>query len=100
MTPLPLPLPLLLITHLMEVLMLLRALANQLPEVLEPAACTGSVLARRNRPGCRVGNEADEVAWTVAVHCPSVARHQLHANVAQEGNQVRHAPGAGPLGEC
>lgn len=94
---LPLPLSTLLITHLMKILMFLRALSDQLPKVLEATARTRSVLTVRNRSWSGVGNEADKVARPVAVDSATVAGHQFHAYVAEEGNQVCHAPGSCPL---
>ena len=46
---LALPLSTLLIAYLVEILVLLGALANQLAEILEPTTRAGSVLAVRNR---------------------------------------------------
>ena len=94
---LPLPLSTLLIAYFVEVLVLLRALANQLAEVLEMTASTRSVLAVRDRSWCGVCNKADEVARAVATNSPTLAAHQLHADVTEEGDQIGHAPGSCPL---
>lgn len=93
-----LPLPaLLLITHLVEILMLLSALANQLAELLEPTTRTRPVLAVRNRSWCGVSDEADEVARPIAVDGAAVAGHEFHPDVAEEGDQICHAPRTSPV---
>lgn len=94
---LALPFATLLIAHLVEVLVLLCALADQLPEVLESTARTRSILAVGNRSGCGVGDEADEVARSVTVDSATLAGHELHADVTEEGDEVSHAPGSCPL---
>ena len=94
---LALPLSTLLIAHLVEILVFLRTLSDQLPEVLEATAGTRSVLAVRNWSWCCVGNKANEISWSITIDSAAFATHQLHADVAEEGNQISHAPGSCPL---
>ena len=94
---LALPLATLLIAHFVEILVLLRTITNHLPEILEPAACARAVLTGWDRSRGGVGDEADEVARAVTVDGAAVTCHHLHTDVAEEGDQIGHAPGACPL---
>jgi hypothetical protein len=76
------------ITHLVEVLMRLRSLANQLLKVLKVAACTRSILAVWDRSWRRVRNESNIGAWAVAMHSTPLAGHLLHADVTEEGDEI------------
>lgn len=74
------------ITHLMEILMFLRALSDQLEEIFKSTTSTRSILAVGNRSRCRVRNEADELAGSIAGDGTTIASHFLHANMAKEWN--------------
>lgn len=93
---LPLP-PLLLITHLMEILMLLRPLPNQLPKLLKPTTRTRPILTVRNRPRGGISDEANKIARPIAVDGTPVAGHEFHTHVAEERDQIRHAPRPCPI---
>lgn len=91
----------LLITNLVKILMLRRPLPNKLPELLKRTTRPRPTLTLRNRPWCRIRNEPHILARpSVAIsinRTTPIATHLLHADVAQERDQVGHAPGARPV---
>jgi hypothetical protein len=80
-------------TNLMVILMAPRAILNNIPKLLKRTASTRSILAVRQRSRRLVGHKTDEVLRSTL----AVARDLLHADVAQERNEIAHSPGASPV---
>lgn len=91
----------LLIAHLVEILMLLCSLADEISKLVKGTTRTRSTLTLRNGSGRRVGDEPHVLprpGVSVSIDgATAVTSHFLHADVAEEGDEVRHAPGAGPI---
>lgn len=90
-----------LVTHLVEVLMLLCSLPNEISEFIKWTTCTGSTLTLRNGSRRRVRDESHVLSRpSVSIsidRATAGTRHLLHTYVAEERDEVGHAPGASPV---
>lgn len=72
-----------------------RPLLDNIPKPLEPTARPRAPLTPRQRPRRLVRHEPHVVPLLLSRS--DAARHALHPHVAQERDQVAHAPRAGPV---